>query len=31
MLAIEGHLLPEQVGAKPIDSALASMLEGLES
>jgi AcrR family transcriptional regulator len=31
MLAIDGHLLPEQVGTKPIDSVLASLLEGLES
>ncbi len=31
MLAIEGHLLAEQVGAKPIDAVLTSLLEGLES
>ena len=31
MLAIDGQLLPEKVGAKPIDGALASLLEGLES
>jgi AcrR family transcriptional regulator len=31
MLAIDGQLLPEKVGAKPIDSVLTSMLEGLES
>jgi Tetracyclin repressor-like, C-terminal domain len=30
MLAVEGHLLPEMVGAKPIDAVLSSMLEGLE-
>ena len=31
MLSIEGQLLPEKVGAKPIDAVLASLLEGLES
>ena len=31
MLAIDGQLLPEKVGAKPIDAVLISMLEGLES
>jgi len=31
LLAIDGQLLPEKVGAKPIDAVLASMLEGLES
>jgi AcrR family transcriptional regulator len=31
MLAIEGHLVAELVGAKPIDAVLASLLEGLES
>jgi len=31
MLAIDGQLVPEKVGAKPIEAALASMLEGLES
>jgi AcrR family transcriptional regulator len=31
MLAIEGHLLPEQVGDKPLDGALACLLDGLES
>jgi AcrR family transcriptional regulator len=31
MLEIEGHLLPAQVGAKPLDGALASLLNGLES
>lgn len=31
MLAIDGQLLPEKVGAKPIDAALASLLEGLEN
>jgi AcrR family transcriptional regulator len=31
MLAIDGQLLPEKVGAKPIDAVLASLLEGLES
>lgn len=30
MLAIEGHLLAEQVGAKPLDGALACLLDGLE-
>jgi AcrR family transcriptional regulator len=30
MLAIDGQLLPERVGAKPIDAALTSLLEGLE-
>ena len=29
--AIDGQLLPEKVGAKPIDAVLTSMLEGLES
>ena len=31
MLAIDGQLLPEKVGAKPIDAVLTSLLEGLES
>jgi AcrR family transcriptional regulator len=31
LLAIDGQLLPEKVGAKPIDAVLNSMLEGLES
>lgn len=31
MLALDGQLLPEKVGAKPIDAVLACMLEGLES
>jgi hypothetical protein len=31
LLAIDGQLLPERVGAKPIDTVLTSMLEGLES
>lgn len=31
MLAIDGQLLPEKVGAKPIDAVLTSMLEGLET
>jgi AcrR family transcriptional regulator len=31
LLSIDGQLLPEKVGAKPIDAALASLLEGLES
>jgi hypothetical protein len=31
MLSIDGQLLPEKVGAKPFDAALASILEGLES
>ena len=30
MLAIDGQLLPEKVGAKPIDAVLASLLDGLE-
>ena len=30
MLAIDRQLLPEKVGAKPIDAVLTSMLEGLE-
>ena len=30
MLAIDGQLLPEKVGAKPIDAVLTSLLEGLE-
>ena len=30
LLAIDGQLLPEKVGAKPIDAVLASLLEGLE-
>lgn len=30
MLAIDGQLLPEKVGPKPIDGVLASLLEGLE-
>lgn len=31
MLAMDGQLLPEKVGAKPIDAVLTSLLEGLES
>jgi AcrR family transcriptional regulator len=31
MLAIDGQLLPEKVGAKPIDGVLAALLEGLEA
>jgi AcrR family transcriptional regulator len=31
LLAIDGQLLPEKVGARPIDAVLTSMLEGLES
>jgi hypothetical protein len=31
LLAIDGQLLPERVGGKPIDAVLASLLEGLES
>ena len=31
MLAIEGHLIAEQVGAKPLDGVLSSLLEGLEA
>jgi len=31
MLAIDGQLLPEKVGAKPVDAVLTSLLEGLES
>lgn len=31
MLAIDGQLRPEKVGAKPIDAVLTSLLEGLES
>ncbi len=31
MLAIDGQLLPEKVGAKPLDGALTSLLDGLES
>lgn len=31
LLAIDGQLLPEKVGAKPVDTALASLLEGLEN
>ena len=31
MLAIEGHLIAEQVGPKPLDGVLASLLEGLEN
>ncbi len=30
LLAIDGQLLTEKVGAKPIDAVLASLLEGLE-
>jgi AcrR family transcriptional regulator len=30
LLAIDGQLEPEKVGAKPIDAVLASLLEGLE-
>jgi AcrR family transcriptional regulator len=31
LLAIDGQLLPDKVGAKPIDAVLTSLLEGLES
>jgi len=31
LLAIDGQLLPEKVGAKPTDAALSCMLEGLEA
>jgi len=31
MLEIEGHLLAEQIGAKPIDAVLTTLLDGLES
>jgi AcrR family transcriptional regulator len=31
LLAIDGQLLAEKVGAKPIDAVLTSLLEGLES
>jgi AcrR family transcriptional regulator len=31
LLAIDGQLLPEKVGAKPIDAVLTSLLEGLEA
>jgi AcrR family transcriptional regulator len=31
LLAIDGQLLPEKVGAKPVDAVLTSLLEGLES
>jgi AcrR family transcriptional regulator len=31
MLAIDGQLRPEKVGAEPLDAALASLLEGLNS
>jgi AcrR family transcriptional regulator len=31
LLSIDGQLLPEKVGSKPIDAALACLLEGLES
>jgi AcrR family transcriptional regulator len=31
MLAIDGQLQPDKVGAKPIDAVLACLLEGLES
>jgi AcrR family transcriptional regulator len=31
MLAIDGQLQPQKVGAKPVDSVLTSLLEGLES
>lgn len=31
MLTIDGQLLPEKVGAKPLDAAVATMLEGLET
>lgn len=31
MLAIDGQLLPEKVGAKPVEAVLTSLLEGLES
>jgi AcrR family transcriptional regulator len=30
LLTIDGQLLPEKVGAKPIDAVLSSLLEGLE-
>ena len=29
LLAIDGQLLPEKIGAKPIDAALASLLDGI--
>lgn len=31
MLAIDGQLLPEKVGAKALDAAVATMLDGLET
>ena len=31
LLAIDGQLLPEKVGEKPINAVLASLLQGLES
>lgn len=31
LLAIDGQLLPDKVGAKPIDAVLTSLLEGLAS
>jgi hypothetical protein len=31
LLAIDGQLLPEKVGAKPAEAALTIILEGLES
>jgi hypothetical protein len=31
MLAMDGQLLADKVGAKPIDAALTAMLEGLEA
>ena len=31
LLAMDGQLLPEKVGAKPIDAVLTSLLEGLDN
>lgn len=31
MLTIDGQLMPEKVGAEPLDAALTSILEGLET
>jgi AcrR family transcriptional regulator len=31
LLTIDGQLLPEKVGAKPVDGVLATLLEGLEA
>lgn len=30
MLAMDGQLLPEKVGSKPVDSVIATLLEGIE-